>query len=138
MCTDGGPSRGLRFLNPARPLYPRFQNPMLTVIIFISSFTGLFIGSAHFAGWQPGRRQEQVGGPIAQPYEQTQRIHSASQRHHCSGRILNFIASRFWLTSVLPTELWKMTPPDLRRHSRIYRPLSISRLHIPLFLFDYY
>ena len=31
LCTDGGPSRGLRFLNPARPLYPRFQNPMLTV-----------------------------------------------------------------------------------------------------------
>ena len=26
------PSRGLRFLNPVRPLYPRFQNPMLTVV----------------------------------------------------------------------------------------------------------
>ena len=29
-----GPSRGLRLLNPARPLYPRLQNPMLTVFYY--------------------------------------------------------------------------------------------------------
>ena len=39
LCTDGGPSRGLRSLNPARPLYPRLQNPMVTVfVLFFSNF----------------------------------------------------------------------------------------------------
>ena len=31
LCTDGGPSRRLRSLNPARPHYPRLQNPTVTV-----------------------------------------------------------------------------------------------------------
>ena len=31
LCTDGGSSRGLRSLKPARPLYPRLLYPMGTV-----------------------------------------------------------------------------------------------------------
>ena len=31
LCTDGGPSRPCWSLNPARPLYPRLQNPAGTV-----------------------------------------------------------------------------------------------------------
>ena len=40
-----GSVKGLRFLNPARSLYPRFQNPMLSVLTILQFYSKLWLSS---------------------------------------------------------------------------------------------